>query len=78
MVEPTLYLYGELVYEARTTPLTSGVGAVSNTVFSANGAVAQVVEQGTENPCVGSSTLPRPTLRIGRNSRGAQVGLGGR
>ena len=27
------------------------------------GAVAQVVEQRTENPCVGSSTLPRTTIK---------------
>ena len=27
-----------------------------------NGSIAQLVEQRTENPCVGSSSLPRATI----------------
>ena len=32
--------------------------------ISIYGTVAQSVEQGTENPCVGSSILPRATMKI--------------
>ncbi len=40
------------------------------------GAVAQLVEQRTENPCVGGSTPPRPTTNGNLQIRGgSSVGL---
>ena len=40
----------------------NGSDSISNKIPATNGAVAQVVEQGTENPRVGGSTPPSPTL----------------
>ena len=39
----------------------NGSDSISNKIPATNGAVAQVVEQGTENPRVGGSTPPSPT-----------------
>ena len=39
----------------------NGSDSISNKIPATNGAVAQEVEQGTENPCVGGSTPPCPT-----------------
>ena len=51
--------------------LTEVVGIKKNTIFAASkstsGAVAQLVEQRTENPCVGSSILSSTTKTIANN-----------